>query len=164
MYVVLAVRIANIDLQLNSMGYDNTWVLISQLIAIIIVMPKNSNIKNITITALFIILSYGLIRSTIDVYKGGQRINGLESEVLDLENRKLELEKSIEYKQTAEYIEEKARNDLNLVRPGESIFVVSGPGSEGFFDKKVLSGADKREVEHSKILDTNWYKWYKLFF
>ena len=146
------------------MGYDNTWVLISQLIAIIILMPKNSSIRYITITALFLVLSYGLIKSSIDVYRGGQRINDLESEVSDLESRKVELEASIEYKQTAEYIEEKARNDLNLVMPGESIFVVSGPGSEGFLDKKVLSGADRRDIEPSKVLDANWYKWYKLFF
>lgn len=127
-------------------------------------MPKSKQIKHITISVLLLVLSFGLIRSTFDVYKGSKRVGDLENEVLGLENKKKELEASIEYKKTNEYIEEKARNDLNLIKPGESIYVVSGPGNEGYLDDKVLSKTDVRTEISSKIKNTNWYKWFKLFF
>jgi cell division protein DivIC len=127
-------------------------------------MPKSKQIKYITISVLLLVLSFGLIRSTFDVYRGSKRVEDLENEVLDLEKRKKELESSIEYKQTNEYVEEKARNDLNLIKPGESVFVVSGPGNEGYLDDTVLSKMDTRVEMGSKIRNSNWYKWFKLFF
>jgi len=108
-------------------------------------------------------LSFGLIRSSFEVFKGVGRMSDLEKEVAGLQNKEKELEESIEYKKTAEYIEEKARNDLNLIKPGESVYVISGPGSESYSDKKVLSTSSER-LGMKRIEDTNWYKWYKLFF
>ncbi len=87
----------------------------------------------------------------------------LEKEVMDLQNKKKELEASIEYKKTAEYIEEKARNDLSLIKPGETIYVISGPGSEDYLPQNVLSSTSKN-IGKGTIRDTNWYKWYRLFF
>lgn len=127
-------------------------------------MPKRKQIKHLVISILLLFLSYGLIRSALEVYRGEQRMKDLESEVIGLQNKRKELEESIKYKQTNEYIEEKARNDLNLIKPGESVYVVSGPGSEEYSDKRVLSKTDKREEGPKRKEDSNWYKWYKLFF
>ncbi len=72
------------------------------------------------------------------------------------------LKKRIEYKKTGEYIEESARNELNMIKPGEKVFVVDGavpaPGEvAGASEIRELTPADDRE-------DPNWYLWYKLFF
>lgn len=128
-------------------------------------MPKSRNVRNITIAIVLLALSYGLVKSTLDVYRGGKRLVGLEKELSELESRKTELEQEISYKQTDTYIEEKARNELNLIKPGESVFVVSGPGSEGYLDKRVLSDKDvRREGLHGGNSSANWFKWFKLFF
>jgi cell division protein FtsB len=125
--------------------------------------PKKTSIKNLAISALLLVLSFSLIKSTLEVFKGGERMKSLENEVIDLENKKKELEESIEYKKSEEYIEEKARNDLNLIKPGESIYVISGPGSENYSERKVLSRTSDRTKKTARE-DANWYKWYRLFF
>jgi cell division protein FtsB len=126
-------------------------------------MPKNKRVRNLTISVFLLILSIGLIRSSFEVFKGTGRMRDLENEVAGLQNKKKELEESIEYKKTEEYIEEKARNDLNLIKPGENIYVISGPGSEGYSEQKVLSGSSDHTKKGAKE-NANWYKWYKLFF
>jgi len=128
-------------------------------------MPKSRNVRNITIAIVLLAFSYGLVKSTLDVYRGGKRLVGLENELMELEKRKAELDQRIEYKQTDAYIEERARNDLNLIKPGESVFVVSGPGSEGYLDKRVLSEKDiRKEGLYGGNSSANWFKWFKLFF
>jgi cell division protein FtsB len=127
-------------------------------------MPKSKQIRYITISVLLLFLSFGLIRSALDVYRGSKRVGELENEVSGLENKKKELETSIEYKKTNEYVEEKARNDLNLIKPGETVFVVSGPGNEGYLDRKVQSIEEKQADLRSKLEGKNWYRWFKLFF
>jgi cell division protein FtsB len=124
---------------------------------------KSKRIKNLLVSGVLLILSVGLIRSSFDVFKGVGRMEDLEKEVTGLQNKEKVLEAGIEYKKTSEYIEEKARNDLNLIKPGESVYVISGPGSEGYSDKKVLSGSSER-LGKKRIEDANWYKWYRLFF
>ena len=124
---------------------------------------KNKRIRNLGVSIVLLILSAGLIRSSFEVFKGVGRMSDLEKEVAGLQNKEKELEGSIEYKKTVEYIEEKARNDLNLIKPGESVYVISGPGSESYSDKKVLSGSSER-LGKKRIEDANWYKWYRLFF
>jgi len=124
---------------------------------------KNKRIRNLAISVVLLILSIGLIRSSFEVFKGVGRMSDLEKEVTGLQNKEKKLKESIEYKKTAEYIEEKARNDLNLIKPGESVYVLSGPGSEGYADKKVLSTSSNR-LGKKRVENSNWYKWYRLFF
>ena len=126
-------------------------------------MPINKNFRNLVISVVLLVLSVGLIRSSFEVFKGTQRMKDLEKEVANLQNERNDLETSIEYKKTAEYIEEKARNDLSLIKPGEVIYVVSGPGSEDYMRKNVLSSTSKNN-ENEMGKNANWYKWYKLFF
>lgn len=132
------------------------------IVAIIKVVTKNERIRNLAVSATLLIISVGLIRSSFQVYGGAKRMNDLESEVRGLSSKKKALEESIEYKKTEEYIEEKARNDLNLIKPGENVYVISGPGSEDY-SEKVLSRFSDRTKKPTKE-DANWYKWYKLFF
>ena len=124
---------------------------------------KNKRIRNLAISVVLLILSIGLIRSSFEVFKGVGRMSDLEKEVTGLQNKEKKLKESIEYKKTAEYIEEKPRNDLNLIKPGESVYVLSGPGSEGYADKKVLSTSSNR-LGKKRVENSNWYKWYRLFF
>jgi cell division protein FtsB len=126
-------------------------------------VPKNKRVGNLIMSIVLLTLSIGLIKSSFEVFKGTQRMKDLEKEVLDLQNKKKELEASIEYKKTAEYIEEKARNDLNLIKPGETIYVISGLGNEDYLQKNVLSSTSKNSGK-ATVKDNNWYKWYRLFF
>lgn len=82
-----------------------------------------------------------------------------------MEQEKAELEKSIEHKKTDDYVEERARGDLNLVKPGEKVFVVVGGKSTkdtGITTQK--STKSPIEAKKQTIDDNNLYKWYRLFF
>jgi len=131
---------------------------------IIGLMPRIQSLKHTTISVILVVLSIGLIRSSIAVLQSGKRLEDLKKEVRALVMKKAELERSIEYKKTGEYVEERARNDLNLVKPGEKVYVIVGQESSGSGGTKVLSGATSKSKEKSQFNGTNPYKWYKLFF
>ena len=113
---------------------------------------------------ILLIISVGFIKSSFDVLKSKERLDEINSELSSLNEEKDRIEKEIEYKQTDEYVEEKARNELNLIKPGEKVYVVVGEGGESV----VLSETDEREQEEEEKIDekkqNNWYLWYRLFF
>lgn len=106
----------------------------------------------------FLVLSASTIRSSFSVLKSKDRLDSLNSEVAKLEEDMKKIETEIEFKKSDEYIEEKARNDLNLIRSGEKVYVVKGGEAQ---EESVLSITDqKTESEEKK---PNWYSWYRLF-
>lgn len=107
----------------------------------------------------FLVLTIFSVKSSFDVLKSKERLDKLDSEVAVLEENKKKIEEEIEFKKTDDYIEEKARNELNLIKPGERVYVVKG-GEEQI--ESVLSGADQKIEEEEKR--PNWYSWYRLFF
>ncbi len=122
-------------------------------------MSKTSNSKYLLGAVFFIFLSFSFVRSSLDVLKSRNRLDELKEEVALLEQKELEIKKEIEYKETEDYIEEKARNDLNLIKPGEKVYVaVGGENSSG----NVLSESTVNEEKDKR--DSNWYSWYRLFF
>jgi cell division protein FtsL len=126
------------------------------------VMSKSSKFKYLLGTTLLFIVSISLVKSSFQVFKSKGRLDIVKEEITKLEEEKKKLESEIEYKQTQEYIEEKARNDLNLIKPGEKVYVVVGEDIKSSSESNVLSGSSEREKENIK--DKSWYSWYKLFF
>lgn len=117
-----------------------------------------SKFKYLLGSTLFIFLSVSFVKSSFDVLKSKDRLDEINEEVRVLENEKTEIEKDIEYKKSDEYIEEKARNELNLIKPGEKVYVVMGGDDPS---DNVLSESDVAQKQDDK---SNWYSWYKLFF
>ena len=78
----------------------------------------------------------------------------MEEKVLRLEEKKKELSEKYQYYQTPEFIEEEARNKLNMAKPGETI-VILPPNLE-----ELLS----RSKTQAEPLIPNWKKWWNLFF
>ena len=143
------------------------WVRISDglktvnILLIMRLMSKSSRFKYILGTLLFFVVSISLFRSSFQVLKSKNRLDEVNSEVSKLESEKKKIEAEIAYKQTPEYIEEKARNELNLIKPGEKVYVVVGDDVKSS-SESVLSGSSERKANEKK--DANWYSWYKLFF
>jgi len=124
-------------------------------------MSKTNKTRYILGIAVFFVLSVSFIRSTFHVFKSKDRLDEVNQEVAMLERERSQIEKDIEYCKSDEYIEEKARNELNLIKPGELVYVVSGGDIENKESSDVLAGSDVK-VEDEK--DANWYSWYRLFF
>lgn len=120
--------------------------------------------KYIIGAVILLIISVVFIKSSFDVLKSKERLDEINSELSSLNEEKEKIEKEIEYKQTDEYVEEKARNELNLIKPGEKVYVVVEEGSESV----VLSETDEIKQDEKEEIDKkkqkNWYLWYRLFF
>lgn len=64
-----------------------------------------------------------MLQTVRKIMKSSQRLDEAKEEVLALEARKEDLIQEIDYKNTPGYIEETARNELNMARPGEEIYI-----------------------------------------
>lgn len=125
-------------------------------------MSRSTKFKYILGSILLFIVSISLIKSSFQVFKSKDRLDEVNKELSKLEDEKKRLEAEIQYKQTQEYIEEKARDDLNLIKLGEKVYVVVGQDEKASSETNVLSGSSERKKNDTK--DKNWYSWYKLFF
>jgi len=120
--------------------------------------------KYIIGAVILLIISVVFIKSSFDVLKSKERLDEINSELSSLNEEKEKIEKEIEYKQTDEYVEEKARNELNLIKPGEKVYVVveESSGSVVLSETDEIEQDEKEEIDKKK--QKNWYLWYRLFF
>ncbi len=125
-------------------------------------MSKSSRSKYFIGVVLLLAASASFIRSSHDVLKSKDRLENVTADVQKLEEKKARLEQEVNFKKTNEYVEEKARNELNLIKEGEKIYVVKWDKSTELQKEDVLSTTDAGGVD-TKVV-SNWYSWYLLFF
>jgi len=105
-----------------------------------------------------IIIGLGLIiKFTGDVnrlLKSIYQIKLMENRILELEKKKEIVLKKYQYYQSEDFIEEEARNKLNMAKPGETIVILPPNLSE-------LLNRSRIQTEASL---PNWKKWWNLFF
>ena len=112
-------------------------------------------VKYIALTVLFIVAAVNFARTTMDILQSSQRLDNLRDDVVSLEEKRAYLEETLKYKKTEEYIEERARNALNLIKPGERVFVTP----------EVLAGsAEGTEVIPQNMEKSNVQLWLELLF
>lgn len=95
---------------------------------------------------LVFLISIGFVRNAINTIQNNSRLSELESQVLGLQIQKQDLEKEISFQQSDEYIEQEARNKLNLIKQGEQLYVVSQDLDE---EIKLHSNLDVRNLDES---------------
>jgi len=125
-------------------------------------MSKSSRSKYFIGVVLLLAAAASFIRSSHDVLKSKDRLENVTADVQKLEEKKARLEQEVNFKKTNEYVEEKARNELNLIKEGEKIYVVKWDKSTELQKEDVLSTTDAGGVD-TKVV-SNWYSWYLLFF
>jgi cell division protein FtsB len=128
-------------------------------------MAVPARTKYIFLTILFVLASINFTRTALEIIDNSKRLDSLSQEVEEMETQKQELEESVSYKNTDEYVEEMARNDLNLVKPGEKVYVIPKELKEDSLEAKVLGGSSvvERLSSESSGDESNITKWIKLF-
>jgi cell division protein FtsB len=117
-------------------------------------MSIPAQLKYIVFTLLFVIATVNFARTTLTILHSSQRLEDLKTDVSTLEAKRSNMEKTIEYKKTDEFIEERARNALNLIKPGERVFVM--PVVLAASSEKSVSNAVEKEK-------SNFQRWIDLF-
>jgi len=79
-----------------------------------------------------VLLAIGYARAYYQDYKIREEIRALEDEVARLERKRLESFDILQYVTSPAFVEEKARTELHLQKPGERVLVIDGlaPGDE----------------------------------
>lgn len=105
------------------------------------------------------VLIVAFTRAYYQNYRTRQEIERLKVEVSRLEAKKIETLEILRYAQSAAYVEEKARAELNLVKPGERVTVVPGAAAGGVGG---VGQPPKNMLELNNL--SNPRRWWNYFF
>lgn len=107
----------------------------------------------IAVVASMVVFEYG--RAYYQDYHVRQEIEYLQDQTQKLETKKMELLDVLKYVKSDSFVEEKARTELNLVKPGEQVVVVPQAAV-------VASGQEKTPVVKWENI-SNYKKWFRYF-
>ncbi len=80
------------------------------------------------LVVLFLYFGTVILQNQYRLYLVNQRVDALRQEIQLLESQREELLAMREYVESQEYIEYKARRELDLIRDGERVLVLTDPG------------------------------------
>jgi cell division protein FtsB len=83
-----------------------------------------------------------------------KEINDVEKEIIDFEKTNQDLQQMITYLQSDQSLEEQARLNLNLKKPGEKVIVIETP--------KISSTTE--DINKTTASESNFTKWWHYFF
>jgi len=114
---------------------------------------KGNRLIKIIIVVIGIGLIISLSRNIYRLLKAGDQVKLAQQRLEELEKEHQELLEKEEYYQSEEFVEQEARNRLNMGKPGETVVIL--PPSAG--EAGEISSSPAPELP-------NWRKWLKLFF
>jgi len=117
----------------------------------------NLSIHNRLVQIIIILMGVGLIvslsRDIVRLLRSGEELDLAEEKVIELEQKRANLEQKKEYYQSEEFVEEIARNKLNMAKEEETIVILP----ENIRD--ILGYRDSQLPEFVP----NWKQWLNLF-
>ncbi len=111
----------------------------------------------VTAFAVAVLVAFGYARAYYQDYKIRQEIDSLQEQVKKLEHKKLESMDILKYVTSDAFVEEKARTELNLKKPGENVLIIKNQAESVGAEET----AQKSPVE--KTLLNNTMKWWYYF-
>lgn len=132
-------------------------------------MPSRAPTKQIIVAIILLALSFSFLKSGFDALGSKKRLQEAHEKAAELVSQRDALKKDIHYKESSEYVEQSARNDLNMIKPGEKVYVPKGLADRGLESAKKNNGSvlgankdiiDSEDSEKNEI----WYMWYRLLF
>ncbi len=128
-----------------------------------------AHIKYVFLSILLIFGMFNFTRTTMDIIQTSKRLQNMQENVSGLETRKKALEKDLEYKKTSRFVEEEARNRLNMIKKGEKVLVLPSlqekpqitlSNASKPISKDVLGAADTAVTDEE---NSNFWQWVELF-
>jgi len=126
-------------------------------------MQTQSNLKKVFWSRWFLLIGFFLslfvafafARAYFKDYELRREIAQMEDNIKNLESVKLETLEMLQYVKTDNFVEEKARVDLNFIKPGEQSAIISRT-------KQVNGHGNKNVLQFNNL--SNPAKWWRLFF
>ncbi|MDP3043056.1 MAG: septum formation initiator family protein [bacterium] len=118
--------------------------------------------------AVIILISFPLAKNISQRYKISQEIKELESEINNLENQNTNLKEFMNYLESDQFVEEKARLNLGLKKEGEEVAVISNESAtiqnNGNKKEGAAGGIFGIEKEEPAEPVGNPRRWWRYFF
>lgn len=122
---------------------------------------------------IFVLLMIPLSKNVASRYRINQEIKGLEMEIANTQNKNQDLNKLITYLNSDQFVEQQARENLNLKKEGEEVVVLRGLNEETGKEKQADTAtplADKSvfsvpglEKAQARTEISNPQKWFNYF-
>lgn len=115
-------------------------------------------LKYLFLSFVLIGMSISSIFSAYEVIKRGSRLTKARKELESLKLEKDRLLKRLEYVKSEEFIEEEARNKLNMIKPGEEVYLRPKIIGDELIDKynegggNVLGESQSRNLEQKNSI------------
>lgn len=115
-------------------------------------------LKYLFLSFVLIGMSISSIFSAYEVIKRGSRLTKARKELESLKLEKDRLLKRLEYVKSEEFIEEEARNKLNMIKPGEEVYLRPKIMGDELIDKynegggNVLGESQSRNLEQKNFI------------
>ncbi|MFA5062213.1 MAG: septum formation initiator family protein [Patescibacteria group bacterium] len=106
------------------------------------------------IMAIMVIFAYA--RAYFQDYQVRQEIAQLQADAGNLEAKKIQLLEVLKYVKSSDFVEAKARSELNMIKPGEQVAVIPSQGRAG--DNR------QQKADMVSLSDVpNYIKWWNYF-
>lgn len=102
-----------------------------------------------------LVISYA--RAYYQEYQVRKEISSLQEQLHSLEAKKIQTIDLLRYSQTPSFVEEKARIELNMLKPGENQVIINSGTS-------LLANRQEKESVIKWTPTTNLVKWFKFYF
>lgn len=118
--------------------------------------------------AVIVLISFPLAKNISQRYKISQEIKELEAEINNLENQNTNLKEFMNYLESDQFVEERARLNLGLKKEGEEVAVINNESSEtqNNANKEESAAAGIFGIEKEEPVEPvgNPRKWWRYFF
>lgn len=114
-------------------------------------------IKKVALSLIILLvlgLAYNLINQIMEAAKSGERLSAAADTVYKLEAENKQLKKKLSEIESAEFIEQQARDKLGLGKPGEVVVIIPEEKL-----KEVMGASQSAEVARLP----NWLGWLRVF-
>ena len=89
----------------------------------ILFLMDGKKLRNLVFSGLLIVFSLSFISQAVQVVQRAGRLIDVKGRLNEAIREKELLEKELAYRQSSEFVELEARNKLNMIKPGEEVYV-----------------------------------------
>lgn len=117
--------------------------------------------------AAIILISFPFAKNFLKQYRINKEISALKREIADLQDKNVDLKKFVSYLGSDQFVEEQARLNLGLKKPGEELIVikpVSEEASSGTSSESTIFNIKGNANAKPAVKKSNPKKWLGYFF
>lgn len=125
---------------------------------------NRKDLKFLLVSIVLLTASFSFVRNTRNTIQNNKRFEEMREEVSRLNREKAELQEDLAFQESDEFIEQEARNRLNMVKPNEELFVLGDNSSLEINEEDTSIGTQRVVSKKQNTKTSNFVLWVNLLF